>query len=331
MASTTGTMSDTWVEPQGSGIPAPAATRYYTIENDHYRAVISTLGAGLQALTFDGRALVETYPQGEVAPLTAGLVLAPWPNRLDEGTFTVDGTEYRMPLNEQDRSNALHGLVFDRQWHLQEHTSQSVTLGIEIGPENHWPWSTEVTATYELGEDGLHARFVAQAKDEKVAPTGAIPFVFGWHTYLQAQGAPTDSCTLRVDVDTQLDLDPQRKLPVGTAHESTLAQELAQGLPLRGHSLDDCFHSSADGFVTTTFTDESGRGVEMTCSSELSWYQIFTPGEDIEIPYPGAPRGRAVAVEPMTGPPNALTSGIDVHDLARGPQRLSVRMTAINP
>lgn len=330
MAHASQSTPDTCESSPGSGIPAPESTRYYSIENDHYCACISSLGAGLQGLYFDGRPLVETYPQGEVAPLSAGLVLAPWPNRLADGEFAVGGTTFHLELTEQERHNALHGLVFDRQWDLVDHTRQAVSLAIAIGPDNGWPWSVTITATYELGDEGLEATFKASAADGDTADA-AIPFVFGWHTYLQAQGAPTDECTLRVGVDQQLELDPQRKLPHGSPRTTELASLLAHGVCLAGVSLDDCFHASTGESVTTTFIDDTGRGVAMTCSPELSWYQVFTPGADIDIPFPGAPGGRAVAVEPMTGPPNALASGVDVTDLSAAPMRIKVQITALEP
>ena len=52
----------------------------------------------------------------------------------------------------------------------------------------------------------------------------------------------------------------------------------------------------------------------------FGWVQVFTPGE---FPGKGA---RAVAIEPMTCPPDALNSGIDLISVAaaatRGPGAL---------
>ena len=43
-------------------------------------------------------------------------------------------------------------------------------------------------------------------------------------------------------------------------------------------------------------------GVELWADPDFAWVQVFTPDD-----HPG--RGRAVAVEPMTCPPDALNSG----------------------
>jgi aldose 1-epimerase len=52
-------------------------------------------------------------------------------------------------------------------------------------------------------------------------------------------------------------------------------------------------------------------GVELWAEPAFGWVQVFTPDD-----HPG--RGRAVAVEPMTCPPDALNSGTDLITLAPG-------------
>jgi aldose 1-epimerase len=52
-------------------------------------------------------------------------------------------------------------------------------------------------------------------------------------------------------------------------------------------------------------------GVQLWADPDFKWVQVFTPGE-----FPG--RGRAVAIEPMTCPPDALNSGVDLITLAPG-------------
>lgn len=51
-----------------------------TISSGRYLAQIATYGGGIKSLTYDGRPLVETYPDDAFPPLNAGVVLAPWPN-----------------------------------------------------------------------------------------------------------------------------------------------------------------------------------------------------------------------------------------------------------
>ncbi len=50
--------------------------------------------------------------------MCAGVVLAPWPNRTEDGCFTWRGTKHLVPVNEPERSNANHGFVLDAAWDL---------------------------------------------------------------------------------------------------------------------------------------------------------------------------------------------------------------------
>jgi aldose 1-epimerase len=54
-------------------------------------------------------------------------------------------------------------------------------------------------------------------------------------------------------------------------------------------------------------------GVELWADPDFRWVQVFTPYD-----FPGAHGGFAVAVEPMTCPPDALNSGIDLLHLDPG-------------
>ena len=52
-------------------------------------------------------------------------------------------------------------------------------------------------------------------------------------------------------------------------------------------------------------------GVEVWAEPDFRWVQVFTPDE-----FPGS--GQAIAIEPMTCPPDALNSGVDLITLAPG-------------
>lgn len=307
----------------GTGIPAPAGTRTLAIEHGDYRAELSTLGAGLKSLTYQGKPLVEGYPDGEIPPLTTGLVLAPWPNRTADGRFGFDGATHQLEITEPERNNAIHGLVLGKVWEVTGHEPGQVELHITIEPAPGWPWPIELSATYRLTDEGLVATF-----DAETAEARPVPFAFGWHTYLQAQGAHVDSCRLTMAVDKHLPLEPRRNLPQGEATCDETTAALQEGIAMAGRVFDDCFGSA--GASRTLLVDAYGNGTEMTCSDNLRWFQVFTPDDTIDVPFPGKERGRALAVEPMSAPPNALASGTDIVDLHGNPQRYEVRIAAVS-
>nr|BFF13037.1 hypothetical protein GCM10025699_43400 [Microbacterium flavescens] len=70
---------------------------------------------------------------------------------------------------------------------------------------------------------------------------------------------------------------------------------------------------SAAGVAEARVTTVDGTGVRMSWGRELPWVQVHTG----DRPEPENDR-RGLAVEPMTCPPDAFTSGIDLVRLAPG-------------
>ncbi|AZA09522.1 aldose 1-epimerase family protein [Corynebacterium pseudopelargi] len=285
----------------------PAKTSLIELNFGDYHAEVNLLGGGLKALTYRGYPLVETYEDPSDPPLAAGLILAPWPNRVEDGQFSFEGQSYQLEISEPDRNNAIHGLVHNLIWSVVQRDTDSVVLRTEIPQSPGWPWQIELQVRYSLSEDGLELYAKAEAK-ESVAP-----FAFGWHSYLNCFGEPTDALQLEINVDEQLPLDSKRNLPSGSLTRSPIVSDLQAGVGLSGLVFDDCF--TAPGGVNARLTGEHGA-VMMRCSSNLGWAQIFTPDESLGVTYPG--RGRAVAIEPMSAPPNALHDDVDVEKLLPG-------------
>ncbi len=59
-------------------------------------------------------------PVDEICPVSAGQVLAPWPNRIRDGRYTFGGEVHQLALTEPARHNAIHGLVNWERWRLVE-------------------------------------------------------------------------------------------------------------------------------------------------------------------------------------------------------------------
>ncbi|ALU22177.1 aldose epimerase [Corynebacterium pseudotuberculosis] len=282
------------------------------ISHDRYTVEITTFGGGIKSLSSDNKPLTETYSDSDDPPLSSGVILAPWPNRTADGTFIYSGQKHQLELTEPARNNAIHGLVHNRLWNVKKHSRNAVTLKISLGTVQGWPWPVELEAQYVLKDDGLHAHFRA---------FGTGPFGWGWHTYLSPLGEEVDRAVLTLNVDQELPLG-ERNLPAGELKELSLP--LSTGVPIAGQLLDNCYYASKGPVRATVAIN--GRGVAMECSDNVRWFQVFTPDSVWGMPYPG--RDRAIAIEPMTVPPNALNTGIDSLD-AHEPFECSVRISAL--
>lgn len=294
-----------------------------------YRAQISSFGGGLWSLTFAGKPLVVTPPvphQGLSrvfpVPFAAGCLLAPWPNRVDGGNFTFQGETYHLEINEPDRHNAIHGFVRERPWELDPETSDNpaaVCLSLEMEPQPGWLWRLKYVMNWSIGAtQGLRGELrISNLSDTP------CPFGFGWHPYLSAGGASLDECTLSVSVGNNLVLDSTRNLPTGLEQPADTVLGQARPVVLHGLWLDHAFraHPKPDGRVRAALCRADGSGTELSAEPWCRWLQIYTADPAHQQAFPGVPDGRALAVEPMTCPPNALNRNQDVLILAPGGSR----------
>ncbi|MDK8721869.1 aldose epimerase [Corynebacterium propinquum] len=287
-----------------------------------YTATIDPHGAGLATLDYHEKPLVAGYTS--TRPMTAGALLAPWPNRTGDGIFSHHGTIHQLPCTEPDRNNALHGYAADATWEIIDRSPDSVIMQWQGPARTEWPWPLVYSITWALADDGLSAELTvtnsgadasAGTSTETAHPnTASSPFGVGWHPYLSAQGAPLDECTLVMPAATNLPLDPERLLPAGPEIPAT--EIVGKHQHMAGITLDHCFRldappaSSNHAAHHIELRNAAGSGARLWADERFGWCQVYTSSES-------APTiGRAIAVEPMTCPPNALRSGESLLQLA---------------
>jgi aldose 1-epimerase len=285
----------------------------YRIEGDGYAAVVLGLGAAVRELTHQGRPLVVGFGADEEMPNFRGAFVAPWPNRIADGRYSFDGVDHELPINEPERGTALHGLVFDIPWTLVEHTASAVTLGCTIEPTEAYPFTVALHARFSVGPDGFRTDVTALNTGSRRAPYGVCP-----HPYLLAGPSPLDEWVLELPASTVLTVTPDRLLPV--------AKEPVEGTPFDFRSahligdvqIDHAFtgiNRDAAGRATVRVTDPvHGTGTAMVWDESCPWVQIHTA----DLPQKPEDTRLGLAVEPMTCPPAAFTTGEDLVVLEPG-------------
>lgn len=274
-----------------------------TLHRGDLVAAVTPIGAGLRALTTAGRPLIAGYRADQEPVGFQGVVLAPWANRIGDGRYPFAGQVHQLPLNEADRGNALHGLVFDVPWSVRERTGRAVRLAHRLPPRDGYPFTLDLTVDYLLSAAGLSFRLTATNIGERPAPYGG-----SFHPYLVAGSGTVDEWTLRSPAARYLEVDPHRLLPGRIGSDP--AMDFRTPTALRGVEVDHAFTDidfGPDGRAELTLTDRDGIGSRMRWDTAAPWLQLCIPGDR----FPRLTR-RALAVEPMTGPPDAFRSGIDL-------------------
>jgi aldose 1-epimerase len=235
---------------------------------------------------------------------TAGIpLLYPWANRLDGIRYRAAGREVQLdtssPLLHLDSHGLpMHGVPWSRlAWEPIESQRNRLSAQLEWSRKElldifPFPHRIELTAT-------LHPEAVTLETTLIAGPDGPVPVSFGFHPYFGLSDLPRAKWRLRLPAMHRLLLDA-RGIPSGR-------EELCNGFDseIGERSFDDGF-ALLDARPSFSLAGGSRR-ITMELLAGYPYAQIFAPSEQ-----------EFVAIEPMTAPTSALTSGQGLRVLAPG-------------
>ncbi len=274
-------------------------------------AVVSPVGASLRRLTVDGVELVRNTLD-ELPPLSAGVILAPWPNRVADARWTFEGATERLAVTESDLGHALHGLLADRAYAVMARDASSVVLAAGIDTPPGYPFRLDTSVAYTLTARGVRVT-------HRIANRGSrrAPVALGAHPYLRLGDRPVGDLVFTTSARQALRLD-DRHLPVGSFPVEGTAFDLRAGSRVRDmpwHAgYTDLQQHPSHGYRHRLADPVTGDAVVLEAGRAFAWLQTY-----VTDAFPGtAPGELAVAVEPMTAPPDALNSGAGLRWLGSG-------------
>jgi aldose 1-epimerase len=284
----------------------------HEITHGDQRAVVTEVGATLRAYEVGGEPVIDGFEVGELSPAGRGQVLAPWPNRLEDGRYSYDGVDASAALDEPERGNAIHGLVRWLPWTLDVRTDDTVVLRYLLHPQPGYPWRLEVAIRYALGPDGLTVETDATNRSDTPAPFG-----IGFHPYVTVGTERIDEAHLQVPAGEQL-LADDRGLPTGRHAVIGSETDFMSLRPVGGTQLDTAFtallRDKDDRVIVALGRPDGRRTVRVWADGAFKYLMVYT-GDTLE---PADRRRGGIAIEPMTCPPNALRTGVDLIELEPG-------------
>ena len=277
-----------------------------TSDSVELRAEISATGAALVAFWVDGLEIAGDPKSVGLESAYVGSTLAPWPNRVSAALWRFGGQELSLEMNEPERNNALHGLVFDVEWQLREQTADAVTLGHNLLPSSGYPFHLDLEVCYRLVATGLEVT-------TRVENRGAQPAPFGlaFHPYFRvlSQNAVLET-SFASFLEANANLIPTgRSLQLGEAG-LTDEPQLSHITALAAR-LDHCFSDPRPGAIFTRL--RSSKGVTTIWQQpEFAYCMVFSGkvGDKTNLGY--------VAIEPQTMPADAFNTGKDLLMLEPG-------------
>ena len=296
-----------------TGTKVPLTGAQYDLSAGDFRATITELGAGLRRLEHRGQPVIVGYEPDMLPPGGAGQLLCPWPNRVDGGHYTIDGAHYQLDLSEPANENAIHGLTRWLSWVPGPGSAagDEITLRHVLLGHQGYPFCLEFDASYRLDADrGLEVSISARNIGSLAAPYGT-----GSHPYLTAGAATVDECELELPAGLWQPIG-ERGIPydspkdvTGTEFDFRAAKRI--GITQLDSALTGLTRD-ADGRARARLTGPRTQ-VTLWTGPGYEWLQVFT-GDTLDPSH----RRKAVAIEPMTCPPNAFVSGVDLLMLEPG-------------
>jgi aldose 1-epimerase len=287
--------------------PEPPSGRQVIIRSGDVQATVTEVGASLRELRTAGRDVLYGYPEDSICPGARGQVLMPWPNRLEDGEYEFDGARASAALDEPGARNAIHGLARWLRWSLSSTGPDSVLAQCELPAQPGYPFAVQLSIAYRVQPGGI----VVEASALNVSGR-RVPFGAGFHPYIAVGPGGVDACRLTVPAKTRLIADergiPRSREPVAGSPYDFQASRL-----VGEQALDDCFCDLGDGTWTVVLERADGASTKVWADESFGYVMCYS-GDTLEQ----RDRRKALAVEPMSCPPNAFRSGEALVVLAPG-------------
>ena len=242
-----------------------------------------------------------------------GQLLAPWPNRIEDGRYTFDGVEHQLPLSEVAHHNAIHGLVRWVSWTVVEHRARPGRPGAPAPPAAGLPVPPPPSVEYALTDDGLSVSTTATNRGHVGLPVRhrGTPLPEARRRSRRRPGPPI---ARPGRADHRRPGDPGRIVTTGRRDAVRLPRRRDRiGDLVLDHAFVGLDHGP-DGRAVVGLSDPAtGRAVELWLDRSHDHLMVFT-GDTL----PADRRRHGIAIEPMTCPPNAFRTGEDVIRLEPG-------------
>lgn len=247
-------------------------------------ARVSSLSAALTYLEIDGVVAIAQVTREAILGAFASVVCAPWPNRIEDGIWG----QLKFGRND-DHGNALHGLVFDKEFELQSSTETSAMYKYQLTASESYQFDLEISVEYEISNRGLTVTYGAKNFGVGLAPYGVAA-----HPYFNVH----DDSRFEIRA-TKRALNNQRQIPIGT--EDFTTTDYLYGAT----NLDDCFYGLTGDLV---IRHGDGSSITIWQDPQFKYLMVYTGHQMPEFGFPNP----GLAIEPQTCPANAFNTREDL-------------------
>ena len=273
-----------------------------TLSFQNHRAVVSPWGASLRRyFLLDERGhetdVVWGYSGSTAKRGGQGDVLIPFPGRIGNGRYSFEDQDFQLECNDKEGPNAIHGFVRSLPWLVEASQANRVTFTVHLDAntyaERGYPFSLQVSVTYELDSQGLSCAFSVNNVGDCAAPVGV-----GFHPYFTIGTALIDEAEVQIPGDGYVEFN-ERLVPTGSIlGVADTPWDYRRFRAIGRQRFNHCYvrlERDVHGIATASLRHlTQGRTIDISMDSTFSAVVVYT-GDAIA----DAPRA-AIAIEPMT-------------------------------
>lgn len=229
-----------------------------------------------------------------------GSNLFPFPNRIANASYVFNNEEYRLPVNSPHENNAIHGLVYDKEFDVLQMESGESGCCLVLGyvSSDHlpgYPFRFSLQQRYRLSEEG---GFECTTTIENLSDC-SIPLGHGWHPYFKIGARKINDLFFQFQATALLEVD-QESIPTGKIVKYQTFNQCEQ---IENTLLDNCFQLDTSRQYAEISLSDKSRDIQVniwieTGQKKYNYLQVYTP-----------PTRDSIAIEPMTCAPDAFNNG----------------------
>lgn len=254
-------------------------------ENGTSIAEFSVFGGSVTNLSLFENNLIPRPSVADPPAVVFGSVLAPWPNRLEDGTFSFSGKTHRYgPLDPEQNVN--HGLILRSA--LEYEVGDSEITFFHRFTAADFGFEIDLQFGYRLTKIG----FEGWAKAKNLGASSA-PFAIGFHPYFHIPGKAKLSASV-----TKAFVTNSRMLPVDTKEIQSLEVALPDTSKLDKGYFGENWRVMVEG---------EEFSFEIT-QRNLNHLMLYRPSPSLFVD-----GSEGIAIEPQSAPANAFNTELEKH------------------
>ena len=230
------------------------------------------LGASIDAIKYNGKQIAKD-----------GFVVGRCANRIANGKFSIDGTQYSVSINSNPHSlhggagsgaNSWRGPFATKNWTKKEQTANSITYSIHSADgENGYPGNMDMTVKYTLSQAGeLLIEYNATSdKDTLCNPTN--------HLFMAMNGNSSyDNLKLWINADNYTPLNNQIPTGVISPSAGTQFDYSTEKTFDKSKNYDDNYVLNGEGYRKVATLTGTTLGIKVDVFTDRPGLQLYKDG-----------------------------------------------------